>query len=297
MLRPFVAALIALTPVHFGCSSDESVEPPPPDATGGRANETLDGEAPGAPSCEAPAGVSDGELQNRASGPSVFGSVRGTKAGWADPTGTSDCGVAGVRVCRHGTDLCTETDAAGQYVLLGLPEDEDLEISFEREGLSNTLRLLHSGASPLNLNQTRILEVTEVVGLFAKIGIDVDIQKGALTAVPLTASDAIGGLALPENVAVSLKPSGPDPFYSVGAEKPGALSSDALDPALRATRSGGWSLFVNVEPGEYAVHFERNGVACNQPLPGYGYGADANGNIRIKVFAGYSTATVAAFCP
>jgi len=226
----------------------------------------------------------------------VFGKVTGTKAGWADPTGTSDCGVAGVRVCQHGTDLCTETDAAGQYVLLGLPEDEDLEISFEREGLSNTLRLLHSGASPLNLNQTRILDLTEVVGLFADAGIDVDLEKGALSGTPVTASDAIGTLALPDNVAVSLKPSGPDPVYSVGAEKPGALSSDDLDPTLRATRFGGWALFANVEPGEYAVHFERSGVPCNQALPGYGYGADADGNIRIKVFAGYSTAMVAVFC-
>jgi hypothetical protein len=32
-------------------------------------------------------------------------------------------------------------------------------------------------------------------------------------------------------------------------------------------------------------------------LPGYGYGADADGNIRLKVVAGYSTGSIAAFCP
>lgn len=32
-------------------------------------------------------------------------------------------------------------------------------------------------------------------------------------------------------------------------------------------------------------------------VPGFGYGTDAEGNVRVKTVAGYSTGGIAAFCP
>ena len=78
--------------------------------------------------------IPEGELQNRASGPSVFGLVTGGDPGWFDAQGGTECGLAGVRICQLGTDTCTDSDAAGQFVLGGLPEGQDIEIAFEKAG-------------------------------------------------------------------------------------------------------------------------------------------------------------------
>ncbi|HEY6558500.1 MAG TPA: hypothetical protein VI072_14560, partial [Polyangiaceae bacterium] len=85
--------------------------------------------------------------------------------------------------------------------------------------------------------------------------------------------------------------------YSAGASAPAMPASDDLDVSLPATRFGGWALFTNVPPGDYVMRFERAGTVCNQPIPGFGFGADAQGDIRLSVFAGATTANVAAFCP
>ena len=56
-----------------------------------------------------------------------------------------------------------------------------------------------------------------------------------------------------------------------------------------------WMSWI-VDPGDYSVHFELNGKACSTALPGFGYGVDAEGNVRVKVVAGYSTGSISAFC-
>jgi hypothetical protein len=200
-------------------------------------------------------------------------------------------------VCQLGTEQCTETDGAGQFVLGGLPEGRDIEVAFEKEGSIPVLRPLHTGATPVNLRQIRLITSTGVKGLFAKAGTAVDPAKGFVVGIPIAPGEGIGSIVLPEGVVVTLTPSGPAPLYSRGAESPGVPSADELDPALSATRFGGWALFGNVDPGDYALRFERDGQHCSQELPGYGYGADADGNIRLKVVAGYSTGSIAAFCP
>jgi hypothetical protein len=283
----------------LGCGDDGAAKPPPPGADSGVApgsdSGLTDGGPPPRPPCPNPP-IPEGELQNRASGPSVFGQILGGDAHWFDLLGGTDCGLAGARICQLSTDNCTESDQAGQFVLAGLPENQDIEIAFEKPGSAKVLRPLHTGLAPINLEQVRLLNEDSQNDLLAKAGAVVDPNKGALVASGLAPGEAIGGFTVPEGVVITLKPSGPTPLYTVGSEPITGLSSGEFDPALVATRFGGWAYFNNVEPGGYAVRFERNGQVCNVAVPGFGYGADAEGNVRVKVIAGYGTGIIVGFC-
>jgi hypothetical protein len=293
-------ALAGLGGCWLGCGSDPAASPTAPELDSGAPvpdGSVTEGGPPARPPCPNPnPPIPDGELQNRASGPSVFGIVVGGDMGWFDALGGTECGVAQVRICLRSTDRCTDSDHAGQFVLGGLPEGQDIELTFEKPGISNLLRPVHVGATPIFLRQTRIVPSEGARENLARAGIALDSSKGNLVAVPLAAGEGIGGIVLPEGVVMSLKPSGPAPLYSLGSESSGGLSSDVLDPELQATRSGGWATFANVDPGDYALRFERNGRVCSTAMPGFGYGADADGNIRMKVVAGYTTSGIAAFC-
>ena len=248
------------------------------------------------PPCPNPR-IPPGELQNKASGPSVFGIVVGGDPGFYDAFGGTECGLAGVRICQMGTSTCTDSDAAGQFVLGGLPSDRDIEITFEKPDHVKMLRPLHIGNVPLNLDQVRLVTYDPAVETITKTGTAFDPNKGVVLAVPIAAGDGIGGFVLPADVVITLAPAGPAPLYSIGGESADSLLPDELDPTLAATRFGGWAIIPNVDPGDYAVRFERNGKVCNQALPGFGYGADAEGAIRIKVVGGWDTGSIAAFCP
>jgi hypothetical protein len=266
----------------LGCGGDAAAKPPSPEPDSG-----------GTPCPHLP--IPDGELQNRASGPSVFGMTVGGDPGWFDALGGTECGLAGVRICQLGTATCTESDAAGQFVLGGLPEGQDVEIGFEKPGSTKALRFVHTGATPISLRQTRLVTYESGRELFARAGVVLEPDKGIVVGVPIAPGEGIGGFVLPDGVVMTLEPSGPAALYTLGSEGTSGLSSDALDPALGATRFGGWGNFANVAPGDYAVRFERSGQPCSVALPGFGYGADAGGAIRVKVVAGYA-GSVAALC-
>jgi hypothetical protein len=208
-----------------------------------------------------------------------------------------NCGAAGVSVCLHETQTCTESDAAGQFVLSGLPESGELAIRFEKPGFVPGLRLITISGAPANLFETRIVTSEFGTALYADVGETVDPSKGSIVAHGLEAGEGIGSIALPGDVSITLAPGVRRAVYSAGAPAPAMPASDDMDALLPATRFGGWALFTNVPPGDYVMRFDRAGIACNQPIPGFGFGADAQGNIRLRVLAGASTANVAAFCP
>ena len=285
-----------------GCGGDGAAQPPPPGAgSGGAAGSDSgpsDGGGPpdgGPTACPNPP-IPEGDLQNRASGPSVFGITLGGDARWFDLFGGTECGLAGARICQLNTDTCTESDQAGQFVLGGLPENQDIELVFERPGAQKVLRPVHIGSVPINLEQVRLIDEKGQKDVLAKAGTVVDPAKGTLVASALAPGDAVGSFTAPEGAAITLKPSGPTPLYTVGSDPTTGLSSGEFDPVLTATRSGGWAYFANVEPGDYAVRVERNGQVCSVAVPGFGYGADAEGNVRVKVMAGYNTGIIVAFC-
>ena len=276
-----------------GCSSDAKRAEQPAGHGAPRADA---GDPPASrPTCDS-VPAPDGELQNRATGASVFGQVVGDGPGLYDALGRTECGLPGVHICRHGSEDCTESDEAGQFVLNGLPADQDTEISFEKTGHIAAVRLVHTGAVPINLNQTRIGTSEPWAEFFENAGTPQDPTLALIIAIPIAAGEGIGGFVLPADVSMTLDPAGPGPVFSAGSASPGGLSADEIVPELTATREGGWGLFLNVVPGEYALRFERGGSPCSIVLPGGGYGANDDGSIRIKTFAGYMTTSVLALC-
>lgn len=240
--------------------------------------------------------IPSGDLQDQASGPSVFGQIVSAALGSPDAPGDSACGAEGVRICLFDTETCTESDDAGQFVLEGLPEDSDIEISFEKAGYFSALRLAHLQNLPIDLRETRFLRESDRRTLQESLGLDGDSHLGGLVAVPIIPGEAIGSVSFPEGVKITLMPGDIEPYYSRGILEPGGLSSDELDPALEATQNGGWALFPEVEAGDYTLHFERDGAPCSF-IPGFGFGADELGDIRVRIRDGFNTATIAALCP
>ncbi len=241
--------------------------------------------------------IPDGELQNKASGPSVFGRVVGGDLGLFDPLGGTACGVAGTRVCVLGTSSCTDSDQAGQYVLGDLTVGSDAEISFEKAGFDSGMRLVQVDSNPIDLHETRLVTSASAAQQAEQAGGPRPAGMGSLVVAPLAAGEAIGSLVLPGGVSILLMPGDRTPLYSRGEIEPGGLSSDDLDPSLSATQPGGWGIFIDVEPGDYALQIERNGMPCDQSLPGFGWGFDDMGNVKVKVVAGFTTTGITALCP
>lgn len=247
-----------------------------------------------APTCAEPIPV--GELQDKASGPSVFGQVVSGEYGWYDTFGNRTCGLEGARVCLFETETCTESDEAGQYVLEGLPEGEEVEISVEKAGYFSVLRLVNLLSVPVNLSRTRILRAEDRRAMLESLGLDADTERGGLAAVSITPGEAIGVVDVLAGVQITLSPGAIGPVYSLGVLEPGGLASDELDPDLAATREGGWAIFPDLEAGDYTAHFEAEDGVCSY-VPGFGLGADEAGDIRVRVRDGFNTGPIAAFCP
>jgi hypothetical protein len=141
------------------------------------------------------------------------------------------------------------------------------------------------------------MKTEAVATLLAGIDRSADQGLGTLVAVPLAVGEAIGSVSLPQGVNIALTPGDARPYYTLGALKPGGFSSDEFDPNLHATSEGGWALFVGLRAGDYTVAFERNGSTCSTLIPGYGFGVDDLGHIRVRVREGFATSSIAALCP
>jgi len=272
-------------------SADSAAEPGPDAAD----DASADASTASRGDCASAEPIAETELQGQASGSSVYGRVIGGEAGQYDPNGETNCGLAGVRVCLSESGACTESDRAGQFVLNGLPQDSAGQVTFEATGFRSMLRLVELTGVPINLFETRTLTQTSLTRLLERAGVENDPKLAAVVAVGLSAGEAIGGVVVAGDVSAVLEPGGVAPLYSIG-EVDGSEVSDELDPSLSASREGGWGLFVKQQPGEYTVHFERDGVQCAPFVAGYGHGTDERGDIKAVLRGGFTT-LVAAFCP
>jgi hypothetical protein len=289
--------MASLTAVAFiyACANDDAA--PAPDAA--RPSSEPDAALPdeedaaAAPSCPEP--IPAGELQGQASGPSVFGRVVSRDLGSFDPMAADACGLQGVRICMFEAETCTESDEAGQFVLADLPSETDVEITFEKAGFFPVLRLAHVQGAPINLTTVRILTEGDRRTLLESVDVGIDPEQGGMVAIALEPGEAIGTVAIPHGVEITLLPGDIAPYYSRGALL-GELPSDELDPEIESTRAGGWAMFPGLDPGDYTVRFERDGVVCGVSLPGFGFGVDSEGHVRVRIRKGFNTASIAALC-
>jgi hypothetical protein len=235
-----------------------------------------------------------GDLEHGVSGAAVVGQVVGGDLGIYDVFGNTECGIPSVHICLRGSDTCTESDAAGQFVLAGLAENANTAVTFEKAGFQAALRLAELRASVLDLAKTRLITLSSLAR--AEPRMNTEAGKGNIVASALAAGEGIGGIVVQGGVTIKLMPEVEAPQYSQGQVAPGGVSSDTLDPSLSATQPGGWAVFWNVPPGSYTARFERGVDSCAMSLPGYGYGVDDDGKVKFEVVAGF-TVNVLAFCP
>jgi hypothetical protein len=231
-----------------------------------------------------------------ASGPSMFGQVAAVTLDASAPLLPKDCGLRGVRICVRGSQTCTETDAAGQFVLAGLETGTDAIVTFEQPGHRPALRLAQVGTIPIDVGVVRLLEDASSERLLASVGRERDDTTGVVIGIALAPGEGIGSIVLPAGVTIALMPGEHRAYYVKGEEQPGGLSSGGIDREAMHTRPGGWALFFGVPPGSYSMRFERAGAPCSQTVPGLGFGTDEQGHVKLEVVAGFATSGVGALC-
>lgn len=244
--------------------------------------------------CEPP--IPAGELQNMASGASMFGQVAGVALEAFAPLLPAKCGLSGVRICVRDSEHCTESDAAGQFVLSGLETGTDTIVTFEQPGYRPALRLAQAGTIPIDAGVVRLLEAAASERMLADLGRERDETTGTIIAIALAPGEGIGSIVLPASVTMTLTPGEHRPYYVKGEVAPGGPSSNEIDREAMHTRPGGWAMFFGVPPGRYSMRFERAGTPCSQTLPGLGFGTDEQGHVKLEVVAGFATSGVGALC-
>jgi hypothetical protein len=287
-MRSFVRILIVPSLLMFaGCASDDrdpaaATEPEPPtgDAEPSPQGPAEDDDLPFV--CDFLAAI-DEETEIA---PSVFPSATMVYGRVVAPQRTLDAdlpcpGLPDVEVCLYNTDVCTRSDADGFYMLEGLPEGEK-EITFVKAGYRAVLRQVVG-------NWSRMYgPPMDPVALLAPIGgVEFDPDRGSMAAyaigVPSSTMQAAETMFLGD-IEIRIEPSSGDgPFYSRGNAEPGRRWDP--EPALSATSEGGIAWFFNLEPGDYALEFRRDGEPLSgcMPLPHGGLGADDQGRLKVRI--------------
>jgi hypothetical protein len=299
---PFLLANLALPPA-LGCSGEATVgshqaDPNPEDGRGGEATGTdgAAGEEPAlelSPPCDAFPSINQEAF---VPGASIYGRVIDVQPSSPD----QPCaGLAGVEVCRFPGDPCTHTDADGFYALDGLPEGEQ-EITFVKEGYRSVLRPIYRDAGALRMLGPTMLTHEHGDARIAMVGQSPDPNRGHVVGYlsVLDRDGPLGGFGFPGGVTMDLSPaSGSGPYYFHGTDQPERWALP--DPTLTETTEGsGRALWINVEPGDYAVRFRSTGLDgynC-MPFPHGGFGFDESGRVRLRVRAGFATDYVGLLC-
>lgn len=227
------------------------------------------------------------------------GTSTGTSTGVVDETGSSsstgavdtvtlsgtvtDFGspdpLQGIEVCVFGEDIpCATTDAAGAYVLSGVPAAEGA-IEFTGTGRFPSL---FWGEGPMDdqvLDYNLLSNVAANV-LAAVLGEPIDAELGHLA---LAAVDGDG--ALLSGVSFSMTPS---------SGVVGYLTPDGIDPMLTVTSEVGFAGWLNVDVGEVEITANHPTLTC-VPGPGALVGATPDA-LRIDINAAYLGSTFPFVC-
>lgn len=213
-----------------------------------------------------------------------------------------------VKVCVHGNPEvpCVRTDDSGIFVLCSVPADEDLILSFEKDGFVSSLRMISTRTADYDiLAETVLGSIEDGLSEAEKFGVDLrGIQGGALQFFGARPADGVLQVATLEGYSVELTDLDGEIAQCAAPDGgDGLVPCDPIyldpggEPNLDATASSkfGVGAIGNVMPGEYILRFSHPTYVCDR-LPESGWETDEPSAIRVKVLEDFITAQVGMFC-
>jgi hypothetical protein len=163
--------------------------------------------------------------------------------------------LGGVEVCvfengNKNLNLCTTTNAQGQFALYELPEEVYFILSMSKSGYQSNLQL----AFPYTTTSGLMFTEGEIAASAQAVQVTYPAENtGSLAFVALDTSGApVAGYS------VSISPSaGSGPFYG--------NASDTLDNSLTSSSATGWGVFFNLPAGSYSLDFSHASMSCQDP--------------------------------
>ncbi|MFT7518038.1 MAG: hypothetical protein ACI9MC_000162 [Kiritimatiellia bacterium] len=166
-------------------------------------------------------------------------------------------GIADVRVCIAEIDRCTTTDGQGHFLVEQLPEDTDVTVLIDKDGLFPVALPHHTADSEPPWDKT-LLTTGLMESQANRADTELDPELGHFTFMVHQAHFSEGKVEQSEGVALRLEPSGGVPYYlTSGLQR--------ADPDLTATTRSGGGGVLNLSPGDYLVHFQAGGP-CSRIL-------------------------------
>ncbi|MBN1653385.1 MAG: carboxypeptidase regulatory-like domain-containing protein [Deltaproteobacteria bacterium] len=159
--------------------------------------------------------------------------------------------VEGVKVClfedgEEVEDSCTETNADGQFALLGLPEEPVFVLSMSKEGYQSNLELAFANQLTTSLMFTE----DEIRDVADAIDISYPEEDTGLIVFSALGVNPVSGFT------AELTPdSGDGPYY--------ANTNNDIDDSLEEASAIGWGAFYNVPAGTYALDLNHDSLVCS----------------------------------
>jgi hypothetical protein len=212
-----------------------------------------------------------------------------------------------VKVCVHDDPSvpCVRTDDSGIFVLCNVPTNEDLILSFEKDGYVPSLRMIVTRTEDYDiLAETVLGSIDDGLMEAEKFGVDLrGIRGGALQFFGARPGDGVLQVATLEGFSVELTDADGEPATCVAEDGKGEAPCQPIylepngEPNLDLTESTrfGVGAIGNVNPGEYVLRFSHPDFVCER-LPESGWAADEDSAIRVEVVENFITAQVGMFC-
>ncbi len=188
---------------------------------------------------------------------------------------STDNPLPSVKVCVTYPNIgqvCTNTNSSGQYSLAGVPQSQDVTLSYELTAYVPADLYTHTGTADTQI-PVQLITTATLSGFAALLGKQIDTSKGLVFTNALTLTDA--GTPTPKSgVSFALSPtSGDGPVYLDASGAPNA--------SLTATSSKGIAAVLNVAPASYDLSVTTSNCAG----PNSGWSPAAN-KVSLKVTAG-----------
>jgi hypothetical protein len=183
------------------------------------------------------------------SGSAATVTVRGKVETWLS-LGAPSGPIAGATICLRQPDgPCVNSDAAGDYVLDGVPAQSEVLLEYAAAGYPTMIVPLETRAASGTLD-LGLYDDGTFAAWHGQAGVPADPGRG-IVLLQLAAPD----------VTATLNPmSGTRTYRTLNGE---------VDPALSRSEGDGWAVFFGVEPGTYRVNADHATRLCRRGRVGW----------------------------